>query len=763
MADFSKGWQRDPFGVHELRFFSDDGVATRLVSDRGSQSYDDLPAQTARTMLPELRLHESPVNSASAAARAPVTAPAVRPPRAAPSRQGRIRRVRWIGKGASHRARIGVAVALVVSIATLLPIRLLNVSPTQRAAAAANANSRFGVFAGNSNVQKVDALGQAIGRQPNYVMVFLNGRSWQTLTDPSKLLSRWDGTNYQLIWDVPMLPHTGEATLSSGATGEYNQYFVTLATALVGGGQGNSIVRLGWDFDWVGQTTEFNAYWQQIVTAMRSVSGEKFKFEWNPTGVVDAAVDLDSYYPGTDYVDLVGLDVYDDTRGSYPGTSAEFTKLETEPYGLNWLATFAAQQGKSITIPQWGLGPGDSNNGAPVSKPGELTSGGDDPSFIDDMAGWMAAHNVFEATLWDVDASTIGPTMNPDSFDAVIGDFCEPSTSVAPLPPTTTSAPTTTTTTTTAALTPGTTTESTTTTTTVIGPTTTTVSTSTTTTTTTPSTITTTTTPTTTTTTQTTTPSTPETTTTTTTTTTTPTTTTTTTTSIPTTTTTTAPSDDSCTNPSFSTSGAEGTDNTDPNDGFQYWWVSNDAWNGSAGPQTLNVCNQSSWYAVSNQTDNGGAVETYPDTEYDVGGRNNPSTTPISGWNSITSTFSEAYPSAGGWDAAYDLWLNNWSTEIMIWNQWAGDNDYWPEQATTSLTLDGIGYKFYDNGGELMFFRDTQVSSGSVDILAAFQWLVSQGLVKSTDVPTQLEYGVEISYTSGTETFPMTGLTFSVS
>ena len=62
-----------------------------------------------------------------------------------------------------------------------------------------------------------------------------------------------------------------------------------------------------------------------------------------------------------------------------------------------------------------------------------MTSGGDDPSFINDMAGWMAAHNVYEATLWDVDASTISPTMNPDSFDAVIGDFCEPSTSVAPL------------------------------------------------------------------------------------------------------------------------------------------------------------------------------------------------------------------------------------------------------------------------------------------------------------------------------------------
>jgi len=226
---------------------------------------------------------------------------------------------------------------------------------------------------------------------------------------------------------------------------------------------------------------------------------------------------------------------------------------------------------------------------------------------------------------------------------------------------------------------------------------------------------------------------------------------------------TTTTSGGNCTSPIFSTS-TGGTINIDPGPPSpEYWWVNSDTWNGSHGPQTLYVCNQSSWYAVSNQPNNGGAVETYPDTEYDVGGRSDPSTTPISGWNSITSTFSEAFPSAGGWDAGYDLWLNNWSTEIMIWNQWAGSQSYWPGRATISLTLDGVGYKFFKNGGELMFFRDTQTSSGSVDILAAFQWLASQGLVKSSDVPTQLEYGVEVCYTSGSETFPMTGLTFSLS
>src|SRR5208282_196428 len=147
------------------------------------------------------------------------------------------------------------------------------------------------------------------------------------------------------------------------------------------------------------------------------------------------------------------------------------------------------------------------------------------------------------------------------------------------------------------------------------------------------------------------------------------TTTTTTTTSTTTTSTTLAPGGGTCTHPTFSTSDAEGTENTDPSDGYEYYWVDNDAWSGSHGPQTLYVCNESSWYAVSNQPNNGGQVETYPDTEYDVGGREHPSTTPISGWSSITSTFSEHYPAAGGWDAAYDLWTDDWTNETMIWNQ----------------------------------------------------------------------------------------------
>ncbi len=230
----------------------------------------------------------------------------------------------------------------------------------------------------------------------------------------------------------------------------------------------------------------------------------------------------------------------------------------------------------------------------------------------------------------------------------------------------------------------------------------------------------------------------------------------------PTRTTTAAPATASgnCTKPVWSTSAATGTDNIDS---AGRWWIDNDAWSGTHGPQTLHVCNESSWYAVSQQPNVQGQVETYPDTEYDVGGRNALSTKPISAYNSITSSFSEDFPAAGSWDAAYDLWLNNWGTEIMVWNQWTGTQLYWPGPGARAVTLDGVPYHFINNGGELVFTRDKMVKSGSVDLLAAMEWLVSQGLVKSTDVPTQLEYGVEICSTSGPETFPMTGLKFNLS
>ena len=249
-----------------------------------------------------------------------------------------------------------------------------------------------------------------------------------------------------------------------------------------------------------------------------------------------------------------------------------------------------------------------------------------------------------------------------------------------------------------------------------------------------------------------------------------------------------------CTSPIATISDPEGTVNIDPNGG-EYWWVNNDAWNGSHGPQTVYVCNQQSWYAVSNQPNVGGAVEAAPQTEYDIGGRNGcanqcDETTTIADYSggSITSTYADIAPAAGSWDEAYDLWTNYWTNETMVWTSWAGGQAYWADCAASgnsesycghpqsgAVTLGGVGYHWLANGPtdadcttaneadcEVMLFQDNQTTSGSANLLAVFQWEVSAGLAKATDIPMELEYTVEIAATNGPETFYQTGLTFSV-
>ena len=125
---------------------------------------------------------------------------------------------------------------------------------------------------------------------------------------------------------MPIIPtdSSGNAvgTLAQGATGAYNSYFVTLAQTLVAGGQANAYLRLGWEFDgsWMawaattpGAEASFASYFQQIVTAMRSVPGEQFRFVWNPDAgaFTQSGYSVAAAYPGNAYVDVIGLDAYD--------------------------------------------------------------------------------------------------------------------------------------------------------------------------------------------------------------------------------------------------------------------------------------------------------------------------------------------------------------------------------------------------------------------------------------------------------------------
>jgi hypothetical protein len=287
-----------------------------------------------------------------------------------------------------------------------------------------NADSVIGVYAGPATASSITSTNTLVGHQVRYAMDFLDGTSWATISDPSWFLSQWQGTGYQMIWGVPMLPNSG-ARLAIGATGAYNQYFETLATALVAGGQGASIIRLGWEFNggwfpWAanGHAAAFVAYWQQIYDTMQSVPGANFQFEWNPTRGDLGVGDLANYYPGDAYVSIVGLDVYDTEWASYPGAVAEWQNMLTQSYGLNWLASFGAAHGKPLAIPEWGLGWTD----LPVGS-GNV-GGGDNAYFVQQMANWVNSNNVVNVIAWQYGSDPLPDALQfPNATAALAQDF----------------------------------------------------------------------------------------------------------------------------------------------------------------------------------------------------------------------------------------------------------------------------------------------------------------------------------------------------
>jgi hypothetical protein len=207
---------------------------------------------------------------------------------------------------------------------------------------------------------------------------------------------------------------------------------------------------------------------------------------------------------------------------------------------------------------------------------------------------------------------------------------------------------------------------------------------------------------------------------------------------------------------------------------------------GGSKSQVLNVCSLTNWNVVANFPDNGGSINTYPDTQYDL-----TSDKTISQYTSLTTCFGSKpptpsgpqWPTPGGseWDYAYDVWINHtsgeniWSNdiEIMVWNDWT-DTIYPPAVGTVgsggsrAVTIDGIAYHMFQGGGgnEWIYTRDVKTTSGCFDMLSIMKDLVANNSAAAgitlASAPQHIEYGVEIAGTYGTQTFQITNASLTV-
>jgi hypothetical protein len=166
--------------------------------------------------------------------------------------------------------------------------------------------------------------------------------------------------------------------------------------------------------------------------------------------------------------------------------------------------------------------------------------------------------------------------------------------------------------------------------------------------------------------------------------------------------------------------------------------------------QTMYVCDYNNWYVVAKMDDSAhdGAVKTYPNVHKDFS--NAPE---ISSFTAISSSFAHAGPHVGIYEFAYDIWLNgvasNGSTEVMIWTD--NFNQVPSGSVQETFTLGSQSYKVYKSGSYIAFVDTTNVTSGTVDLLAIFNHVIDKGWILATSTLGAIDYGVELVSTNGTD------------
>lgn len=282
--------------------------------------------------------------------------------------------------------------------------------------------TRAGVFRSTSP-EDVQEFADWSGQEIDYVIDFSLRSTWDEIANPYDQLRAWQDHDYRVVYGLAMLPEAEHlrVSLAQGAQGKYNQHYRRLAENLVEHSQQDAILRLGWEFNlgnwrWHPQDREdFIGYWRHIVTTMRSVpGGENLRFDWNPSNG-GGRYDSTRFYPGDNYVDYVGVDVYDiswaDNTYPYPGNCPADCRLERQKaawndvynsrFGLKFWSGFAAGRGKPLSLPEWGLWDRTANDGH---------GGLDNPYFIESMHEFISdpANNVAYQAYFELDVGDNG-------------------------------------------------------------------------------------------------------------------------------------------------------------------------------------------------------------------------------------------------------------------------------------------------------------------------------------------------------------------
>lgn len=193
-------------------------------------------------------------------------------------------------------------------------------------------------------------------------------------------------------------------------------------------------------------------------------------------------------------------------------------------------------------------------------------------------------------------------------------------------------------------------------------------------------------------------------------------------------------------------------------------FVQQNPWTGDAGAQKITAQTYQHWQltaAAKDPSNSPGEVLSYPSTTFNYYKLNAPADYDLSRLSDITSYYNEAMPPKTGYQAhaAYDIWLNNWDTEVMVWNDLAGQG----RDRSVDGDVKAGHYVFHDQGWTLWYnsngtdktkwyyawVADKDTTKGTVYLKQMFDVMVKSAFIPAASPITQIGYGWEISDTGG--------------
>ncbi|KND39351.1 glycoside hydrolase family 12 protein [Streptomyces acidiscabies] len=184
----------------------------------------------------------------------------------------------------------------------------------------------------------------------------------------------------------------------------------------------------------------------------------------------------------------------------------------------------------------------------------------------------------------------------------------------------------------------------------------------------------------------------------------------------------------------------------------------NNIWGSGAGSQCIWANSGTNWGVNANHPGTGG-IKSYPNQKKVVNKT-------ITSLGSLNSSYNVSVPSSGAYNTSYDIWLRNNAYEVMLWvNKTGPVGPIGTSQGTA--TLGGHTWTVYKgtNGSNevFSFIRTSNSSSGSVQILPILKWIKDTKGWFGNETIGDVQFGYEITSSSGGLNFTTNNLTVSSS